>query len=134
MTDIDRRTGRVITGWPEVEQSLQVILTTEVGERVMRRSFGSRSGTLLDRPGNAVTILDHYVAIAEAIEPHVVNGRQYGEPRFDLARVIPSGDESGQFTFELVGLYYPRGHLGDFSTFEAARAVVALTEEATATA
>ncbi len=134
MTDINRQTGEPITGWPEVQQSLQVILSTELGERVLARRFGSSAGTLLDRPGNLPTIVDHFAAIADAIEPRLVNGSQYGEPRFDLARITPTGSESGMFQFELSGLYYPRGHLGDFATFEAVRGVVGLTDAATVTA
>ena len=124
MAGLDRNTGRPLDGWPHVVQSLTVLITTEIGERVERRAFGSRSGDLLDRPGNEPTILDHFAAIAEAIEPRLINGFQYGEPRFDLARIIPSGGPDGRFGFELVGLYYPRGHLGDFTVFETASADV----------
>lgn len=131
MAGFDRQTGKPISGWAETQQSLQVLLTTEVGERVMRRRLGNPGSGLLDRPGNLETVLDHFAAIADAIEPRIVNGFQYGEPRFDLARIVPHGDESGRYEFELFGLHYPRGHLGDFSVWEAVSGVVALADAAT---
>jgi uncharacterized protein len=120
----DRRTGRPLDGWAHTQQSLNVLITTDLGERVMRYRLGGRNGSLLDKPGNALTVVDHFIAIQEAIEPREVNGFQYGEPRFDLARIVPRGNESGLFTFELIGLYYPRGHLGDFSVYELKTATV----------
>lgn len=111
-------TGQVITGWPEVAQSLRTILSTPKGSRVMRRDFGCDHHRLLDRPGNAITIVEAFAAIVEAIEPRTVNGQQYGEPRFDLVRIAVTRAEAGRAEFELAGLYYPRGHLGDFSAVE----------------
>lgn len=111
-------TGQVITGWPEVQQSLSTILTTPKGSRVMRRDFGCDHHRLLDRPGNVGTIVDAFSAIVEAIEPRLVDGKQYGEPRFDLVRIAVTRSEAGFAEFELSGLYYPRGHLGDFSAVE----------------
>lgn len=124
MAGFDRRTGKPLGGWEHTSQSLGVLVTTELGERVMRHRLGNRGTGLLDKPGNALTIIDHFVAIQDAIEPRLVNGFQYGEPRFDLARIRPRGSESGLFTFELIGLYYPRGHLGDFSVYETRTATV----------
>lgn len=131
MPGFSRDTGRPISGWAETQQSLQVILGTEIGERVMRRRFGNAAGGLLDRPGNLDTVLDHFSAIADAIEPRLVDGCQYGEPRFDLVRIVPRGDVSGRYEFELLGLHYPRGHLGDFSVWESVSGVVALVDAAT---
>jgi phage baseplate assembly protein W len=120
MAGFDERHGAVLTGWDHVAQSLAVLLTTLIGERVMRRGLGMDEATLQDRPMNAVEITDAFVAISEAIRPRLVNGHQYGEPRYDLVRVVPlSARESGFISFRLDGLYYPLGHLGDFSVFEA---------------
>lgn len=124
MAGFNRVTGKPLGGWEHTSQSLNVLVTTELGERQMRYRLGSRGGALLDRPGNALTIIDHFIAIQDAIEPRLMNGFQYGEPRFDLVRIKPSGNESGLFTFELIGLYYPRGHLGDFSVYETKAATV----------
>ncbi|MCA0404862.1 MAG: GPW/gp25 family protein [Proteobacteria bacterium] len=119
MSGIDARTFKVLDGWEHVAQSLDLILSTLVGERVMRRAFGFDGTAMQDRPMNAVEITNAFMAIAEAIEPRFVNGHQYGEPRFDLVRVTPKRAEpAGLIEFELQGLYYPRGHLGDFTVFE----------------
>lgn len=121
MAGFDRRTGKPLSGWPEVAQSLETILTTFVGERVRRRAFGLDDTVLLDRPQNAKEITDAFISIAEAIEPRLVNGRQYGEPRFDLVRILPlQAGPDGRVIFELQGLYYPLALRGDFSVFERA--------------
>jgi len=65
---MDRRTGRRLEGWDHIRQSLEVIFTTRIGTRVERRSFGSAAPELQDRPSNPETTLDHFVAIAEAID------------------------------------------------------------------
>lgn len=119
MAGISRVTGRVLDGWDHVAQSLDALLTTFIGERVMRRSIGIDDSVIQDRPMNAIEITDAFIAIHEAIRPRLVNGRQYGEPRYDLVRVVPtSASPSGRVEFRLDGLYYPLGHLGDFSVFE----------------
>lgn len=118
MAGLNKRTGKVLGGWPNCKQSLRTLIRTEFGERQMRYRVGGEDNPLLDRPGNPIEIMDFFSTLFAAIEPRLVNGFQYGEPRFDLARIIPSGNETGLFTFNLIGLYYPRGHLGDFSFFE----------------
>lgn len=116
MTTMNRHTGAVITGWPEVQQGLLMCLTTSLGERVHRRRFGRREADALDRPTNQAEIVNFIMSIVDAIRPRTIDGFQYGESRFGLQRIIPSGGEgNGQVEFELVGVYYPRGHLGDFS-------------------
>lgn len=89
MVGMCRHTGRRLGGWDHIAQSLGVIFATRLGTRVERRSFGSEGKNLLDKPGNRETILDHYVAIAEAIdafEPRVeLNG-------FRLVRIDENGD------------------------------------------
>ena len=119
MADLDRETGEVLSGWPSVAQSLAWLLSTFRGECVMRRDIGIDENAIQDRPMNAVEITDAFVAIHDAIRPRLVNGRQYGEPRYDLVRVVPvTAAPSGFVSFRLDGLYYPLGHFGDFSVFE----------------
>lgn len=121
MTGMCRHTGRPLDGWPHVVQSMTDILTTAVGERVERRRYGAGVDGLLDRPMTPQSLMDVYVAIVQALEPRTVNGHQYGEPRFDLVRIVPrQAGADGALMLELIGLYYPNGHLGDFSVFEAA--------------
>jgi len=116
-----RHTGHPLEGWPHVVQSLTDIVTTALGERVERRRYGTDVTALLDRPMTPAVVMDASVAIAEAIAPRTVNGQEYGEPRFDLAAIVPrEAGPDGRLVLDLVGLYYPRGHLGDVSVFETA--------------
>ncbi len=121
MTGMCRHTGRPLDGWAHVVQSMTDILTTAVGERVERRRYGAGPDGLLDRPMTPQALMDVYMAVVQALAPRQVNGHQYGEPRFDLVRIVPrAAGPDGGLTLDLVGLYYPRGHLGDFSVIEPA--------------
>ncbi|MBB4287666.1 GPW/gp25 family protein [Roseospira goensis] len=121
MVGMCRRTGRPLDGWNHVVQSMDDILTTAVGERVERRRYGAGADGLLDRPMTPQSLMDVYVTVVRALAPRTINGHQYGEPRFDLVRMVPrAAGPDGAMMLELVGLYYPRGHLGDFTVFETA--------------
>lgn len=105
---IDRRTGRVLTGWAHVVQSIEDILTTPVLTRVMRRAYGSDVPKLIDAPMNEASLLAVYVAIAEALDAW--------EPRYELKRVaFTRAGADGRAEIALVGVYYPDGHKGDRS-------------------
>ncbi|MDO5631138.1 MAG: GPW/gp25 family protein [Paracoccus sp. (in: a-proteobacteria)] len=73
---MDRHTGRRLDGWPHIRQSIIDLLTTRIGTRVMRRDYGSEAPNLVDRPSSAETVLDRFVAIAEALDQW--------EPRVEL--------------------------------------------------
>ena len=116
---VDRRTGKPAEDWDHVQQSIAVILTTPIGSRVMRRDFGSELFDLVDAKMTARTILAIYGAAATAIARW--------EPRFRLARAgISRATAGGQIELQLFGVYYPRGHLGDFSVAEDASARIVL--------
>lgn len=105
---IDRRTGGIVSGWAHVEQSLDVILTTPIGARIMRRDFGSEIPDLVDRKMTSRLVLALYAAAAAAI-------RRW-EPRFRLTRAaVTEAGATGRLGLALYGTYYPRGHLGDYS-------------------
>ena len=108
---MDRRTGKPLSGWDHVLQSIEDILTTRVMQRIMRRDYGSRVPKLIDAPMTDRIVLAFYVAAAEAI-------RRW-EPRYRLrhCRIARAG-AGGRITIELSGVYYPRGHLGDYSVTE----------------
>lgn len=115
-TGINRRTGKPLTDWQHVVQSIEVILSTRIGTRVMRRDFGSDVPNLIDRPGTQDMVVDVVIAAAEAIDKW--------EPRFSLKTVtIVGAGPDGIFTLALSGRYYPRGHVGDFTKFEDAQGV-----------
>lgn len=125
-TGMDRRTGKVLTGWAHVVQSIEDILTTRVMTRVMRRDYGSNVPKLVDAPMNQGSLLRLYVAIADALEQW--------EPRFRLTHVtFTAAGADGAAEIALAGIYYPRGHLGDFTPEryageELARVTVMLSE------
>lgn len=110
---LDRRTGRIITGWAHVEQSLEDIFTTRFGERLMREFYGSVAPHLLGRSMTPGEILSFFAGMSAAIEQF--------EPRVKIANVNILGVERlGTMRFELDLLYRPRATSGDF-TVEGAR-------------
>ena len=74
MAFVDRRTGQEINEFKHITQSIEMILTTRVGSRVMRRDFGSELPILLDDPLTPETITAIYAETNVAIarwEPRV---------------------------------------------------------------
>ena len=114
---VSAATGKLLTDWQHVQQSITKILTTRLNTRVMRRDFGSELPDLIDAKMTGRNVLAVYSAAAAAI-------RKW-EPRFQvksarLTRLTPQG----VVALDLFGLYFPRGHLGDFSIVENATARV----------
>ena len=71
---VSRRDGSFISELAHVYQSIEMILTTPIGSRVMRRDFGSLLPRLLDKPLNSQTITAMYAACNEALstwEPRI---------------------------------------------------------------
>ena len=95
---MDRITGRRITGMNHLQQSIADILTTPLGSRLQRRTYGSLLPGLIDQPDNARTRLRCYAAIASAL--------MNWEPRLRVTRVgMTSGDKPGTATVTLEGEY-----------------------------
>lgn len=120
-TGIDRFTGKPISDWTHVVQSIIVILQTHFGERVMRRTFGSAVPGVLGQNLTPSTLLKFYTAIAIAIA--------IWEPRFRVRSfVYPNNENSpdylrqGKIGIRMVGDYRPRALQGDF-TVEAVKTV-----------
>lgn len=89
-------TGKAIDGIKHIEQSIAQILTTPIGSRIMRRSFGSLIPDLIDHPLNEATQLMIYAATATAIHKW--------EPRFRIARAqLELANLSGNAKLRLVG-------------------------------
>ncbi|EUB97305.1 GPW/gp25 family protein [Rhizobium sp. CF080] len=112
---LDATTGRLLYGWDHCVQSITKILTTELRERVQRRSFGSVLPRMIDRPQNQETVIDIYMAVAESLEPRVVEGHQMGEPGFVLLRTSLDANEAGHLLMLVSGVFFENGHLGDYS-------------------
>ena len=123
---VNRFTGRMLTGFRHVEQSLSVIFATPYHERVLRRWVGSFVPMLLGETYVARVVTRFYWAIATSIDLF--------EPRYRIKTVYymgsalsewsPKGLNSvslireGEAIFRNEGVYYPRGHLGDFTPYE----------------
>lgn len=95
---MNRTTGRSIRGIEHLQQSVADILTTPLGTRLERRTYGSLLPNLIDQPDNAATRLRCYAAIASAL--------MKWEPRLRVTRVgMTSGDKPGQAVVDLQGEY-----------------------------
>ena len=95
---MNRNTGRRVTGMEHLKQSIADILTTPLGTRLERRTYGSLLSSLIDQPDNGSTRLRCYCAIASAL--------MKWEPRLRVTRVgITSGNKPGQATVDLEGEY-----------------------------
>lgn len=95
---MNRTTGRRITGIAHLQQSVADILTTPLGTRLERRTYGSLLPSLIDQPDNARTRLRCYAAIASAL--------MKWEPRLRVTRVgMSSGAQPGQAVVDLEGEY-----------------------------
>lgn len=71
----------------EIEQSIVIILSTGIGERVMRPTFGSRLSELLFEPCNKQTL--------SLAEQYVGDALGMWEPRIEVNEVVASlSDES----------------------------------------
>lgn len=93
---MDRRKGRALGYEPHIAQSIEDILSTPIGSRVMRRDYGSKLPELIDAPISGETVIELYAATAEAID--------LWEPRFALSRVqIAAADRAGALTLRLIG-------------------------------
>lgn len=82
MQGTDSTRGAPLSGRAHIAQSIRDILTTPIGTRVARRSYGSRLHSLIDEAITKDLALDFYAAAADAIhrwEPRV---------RVDLVKMI----------------------------------------------
>ena len=95
MSGLNRHTALEIEGDAHLAQSISVILSTPIGSRVLRRDFGSNLPRLIDAPINGETVVDLYLATAEALEKW--------EPRFQLTRVQIADARSGHVELVLMG-------------------------------
>lgn len=96
MNGMDATTGKPLSGNAHLAQSVTDILTTPIGSRVMRRTYGSLIPSLIDAPINAATPMLIRAATVLAI-------RQW-EPRLSIARVRLFGAPAqGQLTIQISG-------------------------------
>lgn len=79
MSGMNRVTGKPLADSAHILQSIQDILTTDVGLRVMLREYGGGIDSLVDKPINELFHVELYSAVAGAI--------MRWEPRFKLESV-----------------------------------------------
>lgn len=98
MSGMNKHTGRLIeSDRDHLMQSIEDILTTPKGSRVMNREYGSDLFLLVDAP--VANKVDIYAAVAEALDRF--------EPRFDLKEVSLDGNSEGVVEIVIRGEYLP---------------------------
>ncbi|MGH9722858.1 MAG: GPW/gp25 family protein [Bryobacteraceae bacterium] len=73
-----------VAGDPNVEQSLRILLLTELGQRVMRPGFGSRAPRMVFVPGSVANLRLLETTVREAVRDF--------EPRVELEQVAAEAD------------------------------------------
>ena len=66
MTTMSKHTGRALPSREALQQSLNDVLMTPLGSRVMRRDYGSILPDLIDQPLNEATELQLYSGVVMA--------------------------------------------------------------------
>lgn len=96
MNGMDATTGKPLAGDAHLAQSVVDILTTPIGSRVMRRTYGSLIPSMIDAPINAATPMLIRAATVLAIRAW--------EPRLSIARVRLFGAPvRGRLTIQISG-------------------------------
>ena len=91
---MSRNTGLSLQSEAEqIRQSIQDILTTPIGSRIMRRSYGSLLPQMIDTPFNEITRLQLYAAAATALIQW--------ENRISLESISIEPQEHGKFILDL---------------------------------
>lgn len=90
---MSRDTGLEITEFEHIKQSIQDILLTPIGSRVMRREYGSLLFQLIDSPTNDTTEIQLFAAIAAAL--------MRWENRIQVNTVSLEMNQPGKFIIEL---------------------------------
>ena len=102
MQGMNNTTGKALVGIAHLRQSITDILTTPIGSRVQRRTYGSRLFELIDQPANPATLINIYAAVAEALDTW--------EPRLLLTHIaLENVGEDGRSNLSLEGVYLPDG-------------------------
>ena len=91
---MSRNTGLSLSSEADqIRQSIQDILTTPIGSRVMRRTYGSLLPIMIDAPFNEITRLQLYAATATALIQW--------ENRINLESISIAPVSDGKFVLDL---------------------------------
>jgi phage baseplate assembly protein W len=114
---MDRITGKMLTGWDHVEQSMLLIFSTRYHERVLRRWVGSFVPHLIGENATETTICRFYWAISTGLDLWEPNYRiqrvRVGKRADGSGLTSPEELRRGELTTSMDGIYRPRGHLGN---------------------
>ncbi|SUI93659.1 GPW/gp25 family protein [Shewanella morhuae] len=92
---MNRFDGRGLSESQHISQSIQDILTTPLGSRVMRRDYGSAIFELIDQPQSAAIKLQIMAAAVIALTRW--------EPRIRITEIeVVAGDLNGKMQFNLL--------------------------------
>ena len=97
MIGMDRRTGLPISGVEHLRQSIEDILTTPLGSRLMRPEYGSTIRRFLDLPVSE--------GWKSAVQAEAARALKRWEPRLELTQVQVLSVLGGRITFRLSGIY-----------------------------
>ena len=97
MIGMDRHTGLPISGIDHLMQSIEDILTTPLGSRLMRPEYGSSIRHFVDLPVSE--------GWKSAVQAEAARALNRWEPRLDLTRVQVLSVLNGRITFRLSGTY-----------------------------
>ena len=97
MIGMDRRTGLPISGVEHLRQSIEDILTTPLGSRLMRPEYGSTIRRFLDLPVSE--------GWKSAVQAEAARALKRWEPRLELTQVQVLSVLDGRITFRLSGIY-----------------------------
>lgn len=100
MNGMNMNTGQIMIGEEYLRQSIWRILSTPIGERIMRPTFGSNLPELIDRPFNPATRLAMEAATSDAISRW--------EPTFNVEEVKIEMVEVGVVLITLTGEFEGR--------------------------
>ncbi len=101
MRGTNNSTGKPLALIDHVRQSIKDILLTPLGSRVMRRDYGTRILSWMDRPFNQEIQLD--------ITAEVFRALKRWEPRVSVSAVRVEMAEAGWLTIDIDATYTPTG-------------------------
>jgi phage baseplate assembly protein W len=97
MQGMDRNTGKPLAGMAHLRQSIQDILTTTIGERLICRDYGAKVFNYIDQPLNDSLTLEIMAAVANALHDF--------EPRIQLTKAGVHNMDGSHLTLQLEGSY-----------------------------
>lgn len=98
MLGMSRDSGKNLADIAHLSQSIDDILRTRLGTRIMRENYGTKLYDLLDEPLNGSTFSAIYAEVARAITEW--------EPRFNIVKVgVDEVSGDGIVSIRILGVY-----------------------------